>query len=166
MPAILNDMIEDRHKRFMREAIALSAQGIINEAGGPFGCVIVKDNVIIGRGNNQVISTNDPTAHAEIIAIRNACQHLGTFQLNGCQLYASCEPCPMCLGAIYWARPEKVYFACTRADAAKIGFDDQFIYEEIRSDRQQRKIPMEQLLRLEALKVFSGWSEKLDKTHY
>lgn len=159
-------MIEEQHKQFMLEAIALSSQGMENNEGGPFGCVIVKNNVIIARGNNQVVSTNDPTAHAEINAIRNACRHLGAFQLDGCQLYASCEPCPMCLGAIYWARPERVFYACTRADAARIGFDDQFIYEEIMSDRQHRKIPMEQLLRLEALEVFSIWSEKRDKTYY
>jgi guanine deaminase len=159
-------MVEERHKQFMLEAIALSLRGMENNEGGPFGCVIVKNNVIIARGNNQVISTNDPTAHAEINAIRNACRHLGAFQLDGCQLYASCEPCPMCLGAIYWARPERVFYACTRTDAARIGFDDQFIYEEMMSDRQQRKIPMEQLLRVEALKVFSSWSEKQDKIHY
>jgi tRNA(Arg) A34 adenosine deaminase TadA len=159
-------MNKAQQEQFILEAIRLSAHGMINNEGGPFGCVIVKNNVIVGRGNNKVISTNDPTAHAEIIAIRNACRHLGTFQLDGCQLYTSCEPCPMCLGAIYWARPEKVFYACTRADAAQIGFDDQFIYEEIMSDLRRRKIPMEQLLRSEALKVFSSWSEKLDKTHY
>lgn len=159
-------MNEAQHKRFMLEAISLSLQGINNNEGGPFGCVIVKNNSIVGRGNNKVISTNDPTAHAEIIAIRNACQYLGSFQLDGCQLYASCEPCPMCLGAIYWARPEKVFYACTRADAAQIGFDDQFIYEEMRLNLQQRRIPMEQLLRPEALEVFSCWSEKPDKTMY
>ncbi len=159
-------MNKAQQEQFILEAIRLSAHGMINNEGGPFGCVIVRNNVIVGRGNNKVISTNDPTAHAEIIAIRNACQHLGTFQLDGCQLFTSCEPCPMCLGAIYWARPEKVFYACTRADAAQIGFDDQFIYEEIMSDRRRRKIPMEQLLRPEALKVFSSWSEKLDKTYY
>ena len=159
-------MNEVQHKRFMLEAISLSMQGTNNNEGGPFGCVIVKNNSIVGRGNNKVISTNDPTAHAEIIAIRNACQYLGTFQLDGCQLYASCEPCPMCLGAIYWARPEKVFYACTRTDAAQIGFDDHFIYEEMMLDLQQRRIPMEQLLRSEALKVFSCWSDKPDKTIY
>lgn len=153
-------------EQFMLEAISLSAHGMINNEGGPFGCVIVKNNMIIGRGHNKVISTNDPTAHAEIVAIRDACQHLGAFQLDGCQLYTSCEPCPMCLGAIYWARPEKVFYACTRSDAAQIGFDDHFIYEEIMSDQQQRKLPMKQLLRSEALKVFSSWSAKSDKTFY
>lgn len=153
-------------EQFMLEAISLSAHGMINNEGGPFGCVIVKNNMIIGRGHNKVISTNDPTAHAEIVAIRDACQHLGAFQLDGCQLYTSCEPCPMCLGAIYWARPEKVFYACSRSDAAQIGFDDHFIYEEIMSDQQQRKLPMKQLLRSEALKVFSSWSAKSDKTFY
>ncbi|MCO6426678.1 nucleoside deaminase [Nitrosomonas communis] len=153
-------------EQFMLEAISLSSHGMINNEGGPFGCVIVKNNMIIGRGHNKVISTNDPTAHAEIVAIRDACQHLGAFQLDGCQLYTSCEPCPMCLGAIYWARPEKVFYACTRSDAAQIGFDDHFIYEEIMSDQQQRKLPMKQLLRSEALKVFSSWSAKSDKTFY
>jgi guanine deaminase len=159
-------MIEARHQQFMLEAINLSARGINDNNDGPFGCVIVKNDVIIGTGNNQVIATNDPTAHAEIIAIRNACQHLGTFQLKGCVLYTTCEPCPMCLGAIYWARPEKVFYACTRTDAAQIGFDDQFIYEEIMLNKQQRKIPMEQLLRPEALNVFSEWSAKSDKKYY
>ena len=148
-------MKEVQQAQFMLEAISLSAYGMIHNEGGPFECVIVKNNIIIGRGNNKVISMNDPTAHAEIVAIRNACRHLGTFRLDGCQIYTSCEPCPMCLGAIYWARPEKVFYACTRTDAAQIGFDDQFIYEEIMSDLPHRKIPMEQILRPEALKVFS-----------
>lgn len=158
--------MKTQHEQFMLEAINLSVSGMNNNEGGPFGCVIVKNNVIIGIGNNKVIATNDPTAHAEIIAIRKACQHLGTFQLTGCQLYSSCEPCPMCLGAIYWARPEKVFYACTKTDAAGIGFDDQFIYEEIMVEPPQRKIPMQQMLRAEALKVFSSWSEKSDKIIY
>ncbi|MDV6343851.1 nucleoside deaminase [Nitrosomonas sp. Is37] len=159
-------MKEAQQIQFMLEAISLSAYGMIHNEGGPFGCVIVKNNSIIGRGINKVILMNDPTAHAEIIAIRDACQHLGTFQLDGCQIYTSCEPCPMCLGAIYWARPEKVYYACTRKDAAQIGFDDQFIYEEMMSNLPHRKIPMEQILRPESLKVFSGWLEKADKIIY
>ncbi|SDY10608.1 nucleoside deaminase [Nitrosomonas sp. Nm33] len=159
-------MKEAQQIQFMLEAISLSAYGMIHNEGGPFGCVIVKNNSIIGRGSNKVILMNDPTAHAEIIAIRDACQHLGTFQLDGCQIYTSCEPCPMCLGAIYWAHPEKVYYACTRKDAAQIGFDDQFIYEEMMSDLPHRKIPMEQILRPESLKVFSGWLEKADKIIY
>ncbi|HRQ06301.1 MAG TPA: nucleoside deaminase [Nitrosomonas halophila] len=159
-------MTEARHLRFMREAINLAAQGVNRNDGGPFGCVIVKNDVIIGRGNNRVIATNDPTAHAEILAIREACQHLSTFQLEGCTLYTTCEPCPMCLGAIYWARPDKIFYACTSGDAAQIGFDDQFIYREILADKPQRNIPMEQLLRPDALKVFSEWSVKPDKKYY
>lgn len=159
-------MKEAQQEQFMLEAISLSAYGMLHNEGGPFGCVIVKNNAIIGRGSNKVISMNDPTAHAEIIAIRNACQHLGTFQLEGCQIYSTCEPCPMCLGAIYWARPEKIFYACTRNDAAQIGFDDQFIYEEIMSDQLHRKIPMEQILRSKALRVFSEWSAKSDKIIY
>jgi tRNA(Arg) A34 adenosine deaminase TadA len=152
--------------QFMLEAINISAYGVSHNEGGPFGCVIVKNNTIIGKGSNQVISLNDPTAHAEIVAIRNACRHLGTFRLNGCYIFTSCEPCPMCLGAIYWARPEKVFYACTRADATEIGFDDEFIYEEIMSDLPQRKIPMKQILRPKALKIFSEWSAKSDKIIY
>jgi guanine deaminase len=151
---------------FMLEAIRLAEQGMNQNEGGPFGCVIVKDGLIIGRGNNKVISTNDPTAHAEITAIREACDHLHSFQLEGCEIYTSCEPCPMCLGAIYWARPAKVYFACTREDAAAIGFDDQFIYEEIDKSLASRSIPMEQLLYSEALEVFRAWSLKPDKIKY
>ena len=115
----------------MEEAVKAAIQGMDNNESGPFGCVVVKDGKIIGRGNNKVTSTNDPTAHAEITAIREACQHLNSFQLEGCVIYTSCEPCPMCLGAIYWARPDKVYYGSNQKDAADIGFDDQFIYEEI-----------------------------------
>jgi tRNA(Arg) A34 adenosine deaminase TadA len=118
--------------RFLDRAVELSRQGIEQQAGGPFGCVIVKNGVIIGEGNNQVTVTNDPTAHAEVVAIRNACKTLGSFQLEGCDVYTSCEPCPMCLGAIYWARPERVIYANTKTDAAAIDFDDQFIYDEIK----------------------------------
>jgi guanine deaminase len=128
--------------------------------------VIVKDGKIIGRGNNQVTTTNDPTAHAEVVAIRDACRHLNSFQLDDCELYTSCEPCPMCLGAIYWARPAKVYYACTRQDAAQIGFDDDFIYEEISANLDDRKIPMEQLMQAEGLNVFRAWVAKEDKTKY
>lgn len=148
---------------FMLEAIRLSEKGMNNNEGGPFGCIIVKNGEIVGRGNNKVTSTNDPTAHAEVVAIRDACRHLNSFQLDDCDLYTSCEPCPMCLGAIYWARPTKVYYACTRKDAADIGFDDNFIYEEINLDFQQRKIPMIQLLQSEGLKVLTAWKEKPDK---
>jgi len=151
---------------FMLEAIRLAKEGMDRGNGGPFGCVIVKNGVIIGRGNNQVTSTNDPTAHAEIVAIRDACQHLNSFQLEACEIYASCEPCPMCLGAIYWARPTKVYYGCSKEDAALIDFDDSFIYTEISKSLDDRHIGMEQLLREEALKVFIDWAGKTDKMKY
>lgn len=120
-----------REEKFMAEAIALSQKGIQSNQGGPFGCVVVKGNDIVGRGNNMVTSTNDPTAHAEVVAIRDACKNLQTFQLDDCEIYTSCEPCPMCLGAIYWARPKVIYYANNREDAAAIGFDDSMIYEEM-----------------------------------
>ncbi|CAN5505341.1 guanine deaminase [soil metagenome] len=151
---------------FMLKAICLAQNGIDSNAGGPFGAIIVKDGEIIGEGCNQVTSTNDPTAHAEIIAIRKACQKLGSFQLDGCILYTSCEPCPMCLGAIYWARPEKVFFACTRKDAANIGFDDHFIYDEIERPIEERHIKNVNFMREEGLKVFGNWEIKTDKTEY
>lgn len=150
-------MVED----FMREAIRLSIENVITKTGGPFACVIVKDNKIIAKGTNQVTSTNDPTAHAEIVAIRNACKELGTFQLDGCDIYTSCEPCPMCLSAIYWSRANKIFYANSKTDAAKINFDDQFIYEEIPLNPENRKIPSEQVLREEALEAFELWF-KLD----
>ena len=142
---------------FLREAIQLAREGMTSGQGGPFGSVIVRDGVVVGKGCNQVTSTNDPTAHAEVVAIRDACQHLGTFQLDGCTLYASCEPCPMCLGAIYWARPSRIVYASFHSDAAKAGFDDQFIYEEIEKPREQRHILMQQTLRDEANAVFREW---------
>ena len=151
---------------FMREAIRLSLENMRSGKGGPFGAVIVKDGKIIARGFNQVTSSNDPTAHAEVVAIREACKELGTFQLDGCEIYTSCEPCPMCLGAIYWARPEKMYYANTKVDAANIGFDDQFIYEEIELSLSERKLKCEHLLNDEALVVFKEWSEKQDKIEY
>ena len=126
---------------FMQEAIRLSIENVTSGKGGPFGAVIVKDGKIIARGANQVTSSNDPTAHAEVVAIRNACKELGSFQLDGCEIYTSCEPCPMCLGAIYWARPNAVFFAADKSDAAAGGFDDDFIYQEINKDLMQRKIP-------------------------
>lgn len=155
-----------REESFMNEAIALSEQAIALNEGGPFGCVVVKDDIIIGRGNNKVTATNDPTAHAEIIAIREACRHLGTFQLEGCEIFTSCEPCPMCLGAIYWARPKAVYFANSRDDAAAIGFDDRFIYEELEQETDNRKIPFYQLSSPGAKNVFNHWKQKTDKTIY
>jgi guanine deaminase len=142
---------------FLREAIQLAREGMTSGEGGPFGSVIVRDGVIVGKGCNRVTSTNDPTAHAEVVAIRDACQNLGTFQLDGCTLYASCEPCPMCLGAIYWARPSRIVYAAFHTDAADAGFDDQFIYEEIDKPREERHIPMHQLLRDEANTVFEEW---------
>lgn len=152
--------------QFMKMAIEQSKNGMTNNEGGPFGAIVVKDGKIVGVGNNKVTSSNDPTAHAEVVAIRDACNNLNTFQLDGCVLYTSCEPCPMCLGAIYWARPDKVYYANTREDAAKIGFDDDFIYNEINIPMNDRKIPFEQISRDEALEVFNQWSEKADKTEY
>lgn len=150
----------------MREAIRQSKAGMDKGEGGPFGAIVVKNGQIVGRGNNRVLATNDPTAHAEVVAIRDACQNLGSFQLDDCEIYTSCEPCPMCLGAIYWARPKRVYFGCTRTDAADIQFDDDFIYEEIGTPLEQRQIPMIPLLREEALVVFREWQEKSDKTLY
>ncbi len=153
-------------KAFMQEAINLSIHNMETNAGGPFGAVVVKDGKIIGRGNNQVTSTNDPTAHAEVVAIRDACKNLNSFQLEGCILYTSCEPCPMCLGAIYWARPERIYYACTKEDAAAIEFDDAFIYTEMNAAIPNRKIPTIQIAREEALVAFKMWKEKVDKTEY
>ncbi len=150
----------------MREAIRLSLENMRSGKGGPFGAVIVKDGKIIARGFNQVTSTNDPTAHAEVVAIREACRELNSFQLEGCEIYTSCEPCPMCLGAIYWARPAKMYYANTKIDAAKIGFDDQFIYEEIDLHLTQRQLPSEQLLNDEALVAFQEWEDKINKIDY
>ena len=150
----------------MREAIRQSKEGMDRKEGGPFGAIVVKDGKIIGRGNNRVLTTNDPTAHAEVVAIRDACKNLGAFQLDDCDIYTSCEPCPMCLGAIYWARPRRVFFGCTRTDAADIEFDDDFIYKEITVPLDQRQIPMIPLLREEALVVFKEWQENPDKTLY
>jgi tRNA(Arg) A34 adenosine deaminase TadA len=156
----------DTDKKFMRYAIELARRGVETNSGGPFGAVVVKDGEIIGEGWNCVTSENDPTAHAEIVAIRAACEKLGEFQLDGCVLYTSCEPCPMCMGAIYWARPEKVFFACTREDAAIIGFDDKFIYEELEKKFEDRELKTASLLRDEALAVFKIWEAKPDKIEY
>ncbi len=158
--------MEEKKKAFMREAIRLSIENVTSGNGGPFGAVIVKDGEIIATGTNQVTATNDPTAHAEVTAIRNACKKLGTFQLEGCEIYTSCEPCPMCLGAIYWARPSKMYYANTKKDAAEINFDDDFIYKEIDLHVNDRKLKTEQLLREEALEAFKKWTEFEDKTEY
>jgi guanine deaminase len=153
-------------EEFMHEAIRLASEGMNRGDGGPFGAVIVKDNNIIGRGWNCVTSLNDPTAHAEIMAIRNACTSIGSFQLDNCEIYTSCEPCPMCLGAIYWARPSAIYYACNHDDAADAGFDDSFIYKEFMLHAEERKIPSTSLLRLEALKIFKNWIGKQDKIDY
>lgn len=150
----------------MREAIRLSIENVESGNGGPFGAVVVKDGRIIARGSNQVTSTNDPTAHAEVVAIRKACEVLGSFQLDGCEVYTSCEPCPMCLGAIYWARPDRIYYANTKSDAAEINFDDQFIYEELERPISERKLFTEQMLRDEAIVAFQKWSESTDKMEY
>lgn len=151
---------------FMERAIALSLENIRSSRGGPFAALVVKNAKIISEGANRVTSASDPTAHAEIIAIREACQKLGHFELTGCEIYTTCEPCPMCLGAIYWARPAKIYFANTAADAAKIGFDDSRIYEEMRRPAADRRIPMIPLMREDALEVFRAWEEKKDKITY
>jgi guanine deaminase len=151
---------------FMQEAIRLSVTNVEEGKGGPFGAVVVKDGKIIAHGTNQVTATNDPTAHAEVVAIRNACTVLNTFQLDGCEIYTSCEPCPMCLGAIYWARPDKLYYANTKEDAASIQFDDQFIYEEIARPVNERKLFTQQMLRDEALAAFQKWQVSTLKTEY
>lgn len=151
---------------FMFEAIELSIRNVRDGKGGPFAAIVVKDGRVIARGTNLVTSTSDPTAHAEIVAIREACKALKSFQLDGCEIYTSCEPCPMCIGAIYWARPAKIYFGSTRQDAAKIGFDDSLIYNEITKSISKRKIPMIQCMREEALAAFREWQEKADKIAY
>lgn len=151
---------------FLREAIRLSAEKMNANEGGPFGAVIVKDGKIIGHGWNRVTSTNDPTAHAEVEAIRNACSNLGTFSLAGCQIYTSCEPCPMCLSAIYWARLDTLYFAGSHTDAADAGFDDALLYEEVAKPWKNRNLKSEQHLQNEAQKIFTQWKAKPDKKAY
>jgi guanine deaminase len=154
------------NNRFMARAIALSMESVRSGRGGPFGAVIVRNEEIVAEGANQVTSSNDPTAHAEMIAIRLACAKLNRFELKDCELYTSCEPCPMCLGAIYWARVARLYFANTAQDAAKIGFDDSFIYGELRAPLSARHIPTEQTMRAEAQEAFRAWIEKPDKIRY
>ncbi len=161
-----NDDIQSIHVHYMNIAIGNAIKGMNSNEGGPFGCIIVKDNKIIGKGNNKVTSSNDPTAHAEVEAIRNACENLGSFQLEGCVIYSSCEPCPMCLGAIYWARPDKVYFGCDKKDAANIGFDDDFIYQELPLTMKKRSIPFEQINKDKAIEAFEIWNNKEDKIDY
>lgn len=154
------------NSEFMKEAIRLSIANVEEGKGGPFGAVVVKDGKIIARGVNMVTTNNDPTAHAEVVAIREACKILNSFQLDGCEVYTTCEPCPMCLGAIYWARPDKLYYANSKEDAAAIQFDDQFIYEEIAKPFSERKLFTKQILRDEALIAFDKWSKSTTKTEY
>jgi len=150
----------------MRRAIALALENVRTARGGPFAALVAKHGSVIGEGANSVTATNDPTAHAEIVAIRAACRALGTFQLTDCELYTTCEPCPMCLGAIYWARPARVFYAGVAADAADAGFDDAFIYEELRRPPESRRIPMTQLMREESLAIFAAWKRQPNKTQY
>lgn len=158
-------MENKKHEEFMARAIYLS-QNSVENAGGPFGAVVVKDGAIVAEGSNAVTKDNDPTAHAEVMAIRNACKALNTFDLSGCVIYTSCEPCPMCLSAMYWARISRYYYACTKDDAKEIDFDDSFIYEEIKLDPKDRFIPRSQLLHEQALAVFKHWVTKVDKIKY
>jgi tRNA(Arg) A34 adenosine deaminase TadA len=154
------------HEKYMRAAIGLADEGLRSRRGGPFGCIIVRNGEVVGRGNNRVTSTNDPTAHAEVTAIRDACARLQTFQLTDAVLYTSCEPCPMCLAAIYWARIPTVYYGNTRADAAAIGFDDDFIYRQMPLPPEQRAIRMQPLLREEALGSFQQWAATENRIKY
>jgi tRNA(Arg) A34 adenosine deaminase TadA len=157
----------DREKHFMYLAVAASKEGMEAGDGGPFGCIIVKGDEIVGKGHNQVLCSNDPTAHAEVVAIRDACANLGHYQLTGCEVFCSCEPCPMCFGALYWARPESIYFANTKKDAAAIGFDDDFIYEQLGiTDYSSRKIPLLKIDIPEAKEVFDQWKRMDDKGLY
>lgn len=159
-------MLTDREKNFLERAIELSGRGMKSGHGGPFGCVVVLNDEIIGEGSNQVTSSNDPTAHAEVVAIRNACTKLGTYQLTGCEIYTSCEPCPMCLGAIYWARPKRVIYANTKEDAAAIEFDDDFIYREIAASMKDRKILFIHAPHPMAKEIFEQWKNWEGKEKY
>ena len=154
------------NSEFMLQAIELATENVTSGRGGPFGAVVVKDGKVIATGANQVTSINDPTAHAEVIAIRNACQALDTFKLDGCELYTSCEPCPMCLAAIYWAHCKAIYYGCSAQDAARVGFDDQFLYEQLKKPMSERTMPMVILCEQEALKAFEVWRESPDKVEY
>jgi guanine deaminase len=151
---------------FMQEAIQLAVENVRTGRGGPFGAIVVKDGRVIASGTNLVTASNDPTAHAEVTAIREACRVLGAFQLDGCEIYTSCEPCPMCLGAIYWARPDRVYFAATASDASEAGFDDSFIYQELKHAHRERKIPFEPVMREAGLEPFREWKQKNDRIRY
>lgn len=151
---------------FMQRAIELALENVRSGRGGPFAAVVVREGKIVAEGTNRVTSTNDPTAHAEVVAIRNACAALGSFQLDGCEIYTTCEPCPMCLGAIYWARPARVHYACTKEDASAAGFDDSFIYQQIATPHNGRRIPFDSLMRTESLAIFDAWKKKTDKVDY
>lgn len=160
-------MITDREKHYMYLAIEESKSGMEAGDGGPFGCVIVKGDEVVGKGHNRVLCTNDPTAHAEVVAIRDACANLDSFQLTGCEVYCSCEPCPMCFGALYWARPARIFYANSKEDAASIGFDDAFIYEQLKiDDSTQREIPLIKIGLSEAISVFEKWKNIPDKGLY
>lgn len=150
----------------MNMAMEEARSGMLANEGGPFGAIIVRSGEVIAKAHNQVLISNDPTAHAEIIAIRQSCAHLGSFQLQDCIIYTTCEPCPMCLGAIYWARPKKVFYAASRLDASEIGFDDAFIYKELNQSPELRKIPMEQLLKNDVHRLFEEWMHKMDRSTY
>ncbi|HRS53872.1 MAG TPA: nucleoside deaminase [Bacteroidales bacterium] len=158
--------MEETKKKFMKEAIRMAIENVKSGHGGPFGAIVVKDGHIIGKGVNSVTANNDPSAHAEIVAIREACKNLNSFQLIDCEIYSSCEPCPMCLGAIYWARPSKVYYAASRHDAADAGFDDSFIYEEIKKEKLERKIQFIPLNLEESKEVFELWKLSINKIEY
>lgn len=158
--------MDEREHKYMQMAVDLARHGMNHGVGGPFGCIVVKGDTVVGRGCNSVASLNDPTAHAEVMAIRDACKNLNTFQLTDCEIYTSCEPCPMCMGAIYWARPKKVYFGATRHDAADAGFDDSLIYKELTSPMHDRLIEMINLGRDKVVKVFEEWIDKPDKVVY
>jgi len=162
----LNVMEKELKKAFMEKSISLAMENVENFKGGPFGAVIVKDGKIVGKGNNQVTVINDPSAHAEIVAIRDAAKNLNTFDLSGCEIYSSCEPCPMCLGAIYWARLDKMYYASTKDDAAAANFDDSHIYKELALPKEERKLPSVQMMRDEAVKVFEEWIKSENKIPY
>ena len=159
-------MTDTTHQQFMEAAIALSKQAIREGRGGPYGAVVVKDGEILGQGMNEVTSINDPTAHAEMTAIRQACERLGSWNLTGCELYTSCEPCPMCLGAIYWARLAKIHYGNTKEVAARFGFNSQYVYDEVAKAREDRQIPMESLMAAEAATAFEEWETQADKQVY
>lgn len=161
-----NVPVTNAHDAFLSEAVRLASASVARGRGGPFGAIVVRGGEIVGRGANEVTSAHDPTAHAEIVAIRDACRRLETFDLSGCVLYASCEPCPMCLGAIYWARLDHVFFAATREDAARAGFDDAHIYHEVARPLSERTLPITRLTRPDALAPFAAWAEMADRVDY